>query len=264
MFGIRLAQKLNGEIVSADSRQVYTGKNLIYGKDLPANLKPQVSNLNWRDRYLKYYEIEGVKIWLYDVVKPNESYSVALWRECAQLVIEDILSRGKLPIIVGGTGLYIKSLTHHLADISVPRNEILRKELADEDAEYLWDYLQQITPKKMNESDRKNPRRLIRAIEIAQPQKDTPLNPERSILNTLQIGLTAPKDKLIVRIKKRVRRRKLDASFAAKEINIMKKQLTWFKKQSHIYWFDISEATWSIQASQLALEWYNEADAKKG
>ena len=193
-FGLDLAKKLNGEIVSADSRQVYTGRNIVTGKDLPKNIQCSVSNIQWRDRYLKYYEIGGIKIWLYDIVEQGEEFSVALWRECAQLVIEDIRQRGGLPIVVGGTGLYIKSLTQNLADISVSRNLKLRQELQGKNVNYLFNYLKQRDPvraQNLNESDRRNPRRLVRAIEIAsqnaKPQKDTPFNPERSILDILKI-----------------------------------------------------------------------------
>lgn len=246
-FALEMAKELNGELISADSQQVYIGNDTETGKDLHLNT-------------------DGIKIWLYDVVKSGELFSVALWHELARKVIEDILSRGKLPIVVGGTGLYIKSLTQNLSNIHVPRDEKLRLRLMDKNAGYLFNYLNRLDftrARRLNESDRKNPRRLIRAIEIAQSQKETPFNPERSLLNILQIGLTASKDEMIARIKKRIKQRGLNASFEVKEINTMKKQLTWFKKQPDINWFNVSSNVWSLQACQLIKKWYNEANAKE-
>ncbi len=278
-FAVEIAKKFAGEIVSADSRQVYTGRNLIYGKDIPPKLKSQNSKLKWKGRYLKYYEIEGVRIWLYDVVEPGEEFSVALWKECAQLVIEDIRQRGGLPIVVGGTGLYIKALTHSLARITIPRDEKLRKDLANRNADQLYEYLEQINPqvaRNLNESDRRNPRRLVRAIEITQSQKDTPFRIERSILNTLQIGLTAAKEELFRRIDRRVDERIAagasgeDPILSANpsrwktlEHQIVRQQLTWFKKQPNITWYDLAQPDWQNQAQNQIQKWYNELDAKK-
>jgi len=258
-FGINLAKALNGEIISADSRQVYIGKNIIHGKDLLPKLKAQSSKLKWRDRYLKYYEVDGVKIWLYDIVYPNEPFNVAFWKECADIIIADIICRHKLPIVVGGTGLYLKSLSQSLSQISVPPNLLLRNELANKGPKYLFNYLNKIDSTRaasLNSSDRQNPRRLIRALEISLSDKSSPrLGGE--VRSYLQIGLTAPKEELILKIKERVKKRGLDASFEIKEVNIMKKQLVWFKKQPSITWFDISLPHWTSAAMNLVRNWYN-------
>jgi len=103
-LGLELAKKFNGELISADSRQVYVGMDLVTGKDLPVGTKPFISQIRWRDRFLKYYIIKNVNIWLYDIVNPDEPFNVAYWKEVADLVINDIHLRGKLPIVVGGTG----------------------------------------------------------------------------------------------------------------------------------------------------------------
>ena len=79
-LALEIAQKFSGEIDSADSRQVYTGKNLIHGKDLPPNPKAQISSLKWRSKNLKYYVVDGIKIWLYDVVNPGEEFNVSFWK----------------------------------------------------------------------------------------------------------------------------------------------------------------------------------------
>ncbi len=229
-LALQLAKELNGELVSADSRQVYVGNDIETGKD-----KDIIEN-------------SGIKIWLLDILNQNEEFSVSVWRRLAQEAISDILVRGKLPIVVGGSGLYIKSLVQGLPDIDAPYNKKLRKELENKSATELFDYLKSINLKKansLNNSDKHNPRRLIRAIEIA--KEGLPARNAFSIADAgggvsyVQIGLIAPKDELIKRIKKRVKQRGLDASFEIKEINIMKKQLVWFKKQPNIHWFDISD-----------------------
>ena len=228
-LALQLAKELDGELISADSRQVYVGNDIETGKDLDL------------------IRASGIKVWLYDVVNSSEKFSVSQWRKLARDAIKDILSRNKLPIVVGGSGLYIKSLVQDLPDIDVPYDKKLRTELENKSATNLFNYLKSINLQKalsLNESDKKNPRRLIRAIEI---QKGTPFSFERGPLYDLyegvsyiQIGLTAPKEYLEEKIRQRVRERGLDASFETKEINIMKKQLVWFKKQPDIYWIDIS------------------------
>ena len=218
-FGLQMAKKFKGEIVSADSRQVYVGMDIVTGKDLPSNLKSQISNLKWRDRNLGFYEIGGIKVWLYDVVSPNEPFNVAFWKECADIVIADIRSRDSLPVVVGGTGLYLKSLTHSLSQISVPPHQILRTQLAAKSAKYLFNYLNKLDPNRasrLNSSDRANPRRLIRAIEIALSSNQPPpslLAKTRAEGENLRegrggsyltIGLTAPRAELYRRVDLRV------------------------------------------------------------
>src|SRR3989338_1614543 len=218
-FGLQMAKKFKGEIVSADSRQVYVGMDIVTGKDMPSNLKSQISNLKWRDRNLGFYEIGGIKVWLYDVVSPNEPFNVAFWKECADIVIADIRSRDSLPVVVGGTGLYLKSLTHSLSQISVPPHQILRTQLAAKSAKYLFNYLNKLDPNRasrLNSSDRANPRRLIRAIEIALSSNQPPpsllaktraegenLREGRGV-SYLTIGLTAPRAELYRRVDLRV------------------------------------------------------------
>ncbi|MDO8488478.1 MAG: hypothetical protein Q7S31_04220 [bacterium] len=272
-LGIELAREFNGEIVSADSRQVYIGKNISYGKDLPPSLLPRLSTLKWQGRLLKYYEVEGIPIWLYDVVKEKVQFSVSSWLECAQLVIKDILTRQKLPIVVGGSGLYLKSLLKSLPQISIPPSPQLRQDLADKDTDYLFEYLNQIDPVKaasMNESDRQNPRRLVRAIEITVQDSQVPLTWTTANYDWLQIGLTSAKDQLYKRIDERVDERiaaganQENPDLAAHpqkwremEHQIARGQLTWFRKQPGITWFDIFQPDWPSQAKQVIRSWYN-------
>ncbi|TSC87795.1 MAG: tRNA dimethylallyltransferase [Microgenomates group bacterium Gr01-1014_16] len=262
-FGIEVAKKFDGEIISADSRQVFTGKNLIHGKDLPPNTEYRISNIEWRNKKLKYYEIEGVKIWLYDIVEPGEDFSVAYWKECADLVIADILSRKKLPIVVGGTGLYLKSLSQNLNQISIPPNSLLREKLNNKSPKYLFNYLNRLDSfraAKLNVSDRQNPRRLIRAIEISLSKLPSPRLGEGRGVRYLQFGLTAAREHLYERVNRKITDRinlgaaSEDPDLAAHpakwqgiEHGIVRHQLTWFKKQPGITWFDITRPNWQSQ-----------------
>lgn len=220
-LALQLAKELNGELISADSRQLYIGNDVETGKDKDI------------------IERSGIKIWLYDVINGEEAFSVSQWRKLAKEVIEDILSRNKLPIVVGGSGLYIKALVQNLSDVDVPRDINLRS--SDKTAAELFDYLKSINlqkAKSLNNSDRNNSRRLVRAIEIA--QHPSPRLGEGMGVRYLQIGLTAEPEYLKEKIRKRVIERGLNASFVQKETSIMKKQLVWFKKQPDITWFDIA------------------------
>ncbi len=271
-FALQIAKKYGGELVSADSRQVYKGKNIITGKDLPQESQ-------WVDAKPGYYNLGYTKIWLYDVVSATKEFSVALWHDLAVQVIEDIRQRGGLPIVVGGSGLYIKSLTHLLSDISAPRNIKLRQELIKKDVDDLFGYLKRVDSKRaemMNESDRRNPRRLVRAIEISLAKSANYHLPSTNY-DLLQIGLTAPREELYRRVDKRIADRiragaaREDPILAAdpqgwqnQEHSIVRQQLTWFKKQPSINWFDITLQNWQTEAGKRVEKWYNEADAAQG
>lgn len=292
-FSIELARKFSGEIISADSRQVYQGMDIVTGKDLPPEAKSTASLIKWKDRFLKYYLINKVKIWLYDVVKPSESFNVSFWHECAQLVISDILSRNKLPIVVGGTGLYLKSLIYDLSAISIPPDQQLRQSLSNKSTRHLFDYLASLNAEvasKLNNSDRNNPRRLIRQIEIISSGR-LPQTHLSSAYSFLSLGLTAPTAYLFKYADKRILTRLSQGaiqeatriasvysshhpSFSAcgysvlltpnpianwqkKEHAYIRRQLTWFKKQLSIRWFDITKSDWQIFAEEAVFKWYN-------
>ncbi len=211
-LALRLAKKFNGEIVSADSRQVYKGMDIGTGKDLPANskfkiLNPkqfQISNFKFQ---IGYYLFAGIRTWLLDVVTPAQEFSVADYVNLAWKVISDIWKRKKLPIIVGGTGFYIKGLVDGIETLGVPPDWELRQKLQDLSVQKLFEMLARIDPEKaasMNASDRKNPRRLIRAIELASKTPKRALVPRRYTLNPIFIGLKAPYKTLYQRIDKRI------------------------------------------------------------
>ena len=100
-IALQLAKEFNGELISADSRQVYIGNDLETGKDKDL--------------------IGDSKIWLLDLIQSGEEFSVSTWRRLAHEAIKDILARDKLPIVVGGSGLYIKALVQELSDVDAPQ-----------------------------------------------------------------------------------------------------------------------------------------------
>lgn len=182
-LGIELAKKYNGEILSADSRQVYKGMDIGTGKET------------------NYFQ------WGIDLIEPDQQFNVSSYVKYARKVLVDIWSRGKLPIIVGGTGLYIKELLKPSPTLHIPPNLKLREKLNKFSLEKLQKELQKKNFQKwtsMNYSDQQNPRRLIRAIEIASLKGCLPALQEDTLQKPFIIGLTAPYDYLYKRIDKRV------------------------------------------------------------
>lgn len=191
-LALKLAKKFNGELISADSRQIYKGMDIGTGKDHP----------------------KDIAIHLVDVVNPNEQFSVAQYVELATKTIKDIWDREKLPILVGGTGFYIRGVVDGIETIGVPPDWELRKKLQNYTVSQLQRLLEETCPERlreMNKSDRSNPRRLIRAIEIATAKAQNPDVMSRrknaKEIKVLFIGLTAPNKILYQRIDKRVDKR---------------------------------------------------------
>jgi tRNA dimethylallyltransferase len=186
-FGVRLAKEFNGEIISADSRQVYRGLDLGTGKDLD--------------------EYDGVPYHLIDIADPEEKMTLFDYLPLAREAIADVLSRGKLPIIVGGTGLYVQGIVEgfelQVAERqSVGVAEYSRQELDGKTVKELNEILDKIDPDKNLKVDRKNAHRLIRAIEMAQ-EGLTPVKIKPDF-EVLQIGIDLPRDVLHEKIDKRV------------------------------------------------------------
>lgn len=209
-LGIKLAQKFNGEIISADSRQVYKGMNIGTGKGL-LNPGSQYQVVSINGMTTGYFLDGSVKIWGYDLVEPNQPFSVAEYRELMVPTIEDIWKRKKLPIIVGGTGFYIEALVNPPKTIGIKSDQNLRQELEQLSVSQLQNKLRtldKIRLERMNQSDRNNPRRLIRAIEILTTESSTPglLTPGLKC-HKLYVGLTASKKVLKERVIKSVENR---------------------------------------------------------
>lgn len=216
-LGLRLAEKLNGEIISADSRQVYWGMDIGTGKDLPEEAKLKIQHekkvVNTENfKKIRPYRFGRMPVWLLDIVEPDEHFSVVDYMECAQGVVADLRQRNKLPVIVGGTGLYLKALSDGFDSAKVKPDWKLRQRLAPLSVAVLQLRLKKMAPeryRRMNESDRRNPRRLIRAIEKSLRSKGGKNETIAPVLEQapLTIGLMAPRHLLNDRIEKRVETR---------------------------------------------------------
>ena len=232
-LAVSLAKKFDGELISADSRQVYRGMNIGTGKDLQSYNAYNVSRIAYRGKEvaLPIYSISDVPIWLYDVVAPNEEFSVSHYRALATHAIQEIQKKNKLPIVVGGTGLYIQSIIGDMETIDIGRDESLRKTVESYDLLSLQQMLQTedaVVWEKLNESDRKNPRRLVRKIEITRWQKshEVPDPKKDSSVNAYTVGLTASLPYLYTRIDERVESR-MKAGMKAEIITLLEKGYGW-------------------------------------
>jgi len=147
-FSVQLAKKFNGEVVSADSRQVY--RKLDIGTEKVTKR-----------------EMRGVPHHLMDVASPRRAFSVTRYKQLAEKAVESILKRGKMPIIAGGTGLYIDSVVYDRTYPEVKPNIPLRKSLEKKTEQELYAMLKKLDSRRAKDVDPKNKRRLVRAIEIA-------------------------------------------------------------------------------------------------
>lgn len=228
-LAFHLAKLFKGEVVSADSRQVYKGLDVGTGKDLPKNAK----YINSDTKAGGYYLINGIKVWGYDLVGPTRKFSVAQYIDIVRLIIKDIWERNKLPILEGGTGLYINGVVDGIETSNIPRDEKLRKIYGAKDVDELYEILAHVDPVKaasMNESDKKNSRRLVRSIEIGLTQKKDPKDIKEFDSNSLWVGLKYSKEKLDKKIEARVRKR-IAQGQEAEIKDLLDSGVTW-KKQS--------------------------------
>jgi tRNA dimethylallyltransferase len=187
-LGIALAQHLGGEVISADSRQVYRGLDIGTGK------------VTLEERRLVPHH-------LLDVADPGERFTLAQYQELAFASILDVARRGRLPIMVGGTGLYVSAVVdNYLLPDAPPRPE-LRAELEQEPLPVLVARLRELDPGAAGRVDLANPRRVLRAIEIAlavpgrQPTRSEP------VVRPLLFGLHWPREALYRRIDERLEAR---------------------------------------------------------
>lgn len=190
-IAVRLAKKFNGEVVSADSRQVYTGMDIGTGKIT----KP---------------EMRGVPHHLLNIVSPmaRKRFTVDNFQKLAYAAIDDILERGKLPVLCGGTGFYIQSIVDGTVLPDVNANPPLRKKLHKKSAEELVKILSKLDKNRLKtlveRNDTNNKVRLIRAIEIATALGKVPPIQKQPRYDALQIGLELPDEILKFKIKKRI------------------------------------------------------------
>ncbi len=299
-FAISLAKEFNGEIISADSRQVYRGLDIGTGK---------VSFESKVEKHPEYWNVDGVKIHGFDLINPEENFSAADFIKFATSSMTRIMELKKLPIIVGGTGFYIYAFLNGIGSIGIPRNQKLRSSLEKLTKVQLAKKLWKLNPKRadsLNQSDRQNPRRLIRAIEIAVGRQKitTPKNlcKNAPFADNLLIGLTAPNDfiykrankwtderfdKICLEIKylidsgisqnwleslgleyrwvlrflqKKVSRKESIIKLKNDTHSFIRRQKTWFKKFEGMKLFDITDHNWQSKLEKTVSVWYDQAN----
>ena len=264
-LGIELALKFGGEIVSADSRQVFRGLDLGSGK---------VTN----------EEMKGVPHFLLDVAEPGDFFSLKDYQQLCYKAIDDIISRSRIPFLVGGTGLYVNSVVDGYELTDAPVDEVLRKKVEAMSRDELEELLRSKLGEIPDNLDLNNKRRMERAAEKV--LMDKPLNLEsRKRYDTLVLGVTWERQKLYKRIEERLDRRLkqgmieeveglmeqgvsddflyklgleyryimlyLRGRFASKDEfrnklfmeirHLAKEQMTWFRKRKDIIWIDMEK-----------------------
>ena len=263
-LSIDLAKKFNGEIISADSRQVYKGLNIGTEK---ATKK----------------EMRGVPHYLIDVCEPSDTFTVRDFKNQAEDVISEITSHSKLPIVVGGTGFYIDALLYGTDFPEVLPNDSLRKELEQKSKVELFSILEEKDPERAKTIDSHNKRRIIRALEIIEKLGSVPeIAVREDVYDTLMIGIKTSDHKLKEKIEERVGEAlkkglideikllrnnrisderinefgleyRVGLEFLNNEISdtdmkekiigelwkYVKRQRTWFKKNKDILWFEV-------------------------
>lgn len=185
-LAVKIAKKIGGEIISADSRQVYKGLNIGTGK-------------------ITKKEMDGIPHHCLDIVSPKKIFTVADFKKYAEKAIEKIFTKNKTPIIVGGTGLYIQAVVDNIVLPEVKPDWKLRKELEEKTTEEMFAILKRLDPERAKNIDAKNPRRLIRAIEIATVLGKVPnLEARLPGWEMLQIGIKLSNEELKNNIDKRL------------------------------------------------------------
>ncbi len=252
-LAVKIAKIIDGEIISADSRQVYKDLDIGSGK-------------------ITEKEMKGVPHHLLSVANPKRKFTVAQYKKLADKEIKEIIKRDKTPIICGGTGFYIDAITKGIVFPEVPPNTKLRKELNKKTAEELFKILKKLDSERAKTIDAKNPIRLIRAIEIAEYLgKVPPITEATPPYQFVKIGLFLSDDKLKKNVTKRVKGmfkngllneiKKLKRNGISEKrlrefgfeyfnpteesvidgtIKYAKRQMTWFKRDPEIRWFEAS------------------------
>lgn len=195
--GVLLAERLDGEVISADSMLVYRGMDIGTAKPAPS-------------------EMRGIRHHLIDIVEPDQEYNAALFQEQARAIIADIKKRQKLPVLVGGTGLYIGAVIDEYDFSGARGSENYRKDLLREAEEHgtskLHERLRQIDPGTASKLHPNDKRRIIRALEVYK-YTGMPISSfhrigqsRKSVYNLLMFGLVLEREKLYKRIEQRVDR----------------------------------------------------------
>jgi len=263
-LAVKLAKKFDGEIVSADSRQIYEGLDIGSGK-------------------IKEEDMQGIPHYLLDVADPKNSFTVAEYKDLALKRIKEIQKRDKLPFLVGGTGFYIQAIVDGIVFPRVEPDWELREKLEKIDKEQLFKKLKDLDPRRAQNIDKNNKRRLIRALEIniKTGKPVPPLSKDQPDFDVLEIGIKRKKEELKERIEERLYKRlkqgmieeveklhknglsykrleelgleyeyiakylqeKLEKEEMIKKLqkeieHFAKRQMTWFKKDDRIHWLN--------------------------
>ncbi|MEX0869975.1 MAG: tRNA (adenosine(37)-N6)-dimethylallyltransferase MiaA, partial [Candidatus Spechtbacterales bacterium] len=272
-LAVYLAKKFNGEVVSADSRQVYKWMDIGTGK-------------------VTEEEMQSVPHHLLDVAHPSRQFTVKQYKEKAEEAIKKIHKKGRLPILVGGTGFYIDTVIYDTEFPEVPPNKELRHKLEKSSTEELFEVLKKKDPKRAQTIQKDNKRRLIRALEIieatGEPVPDIAVSGtamSASPYDLLVIGIKVPQEELDIKIKKRLVARLKEgmidevkklrekhniswkrlenfgleyrwiAQYLQKKVSreemeeklftdirkYSKRQMTWFKRDKNIKWLELRE-----------------------
>lgn len=280
-FAVSLAKKLGGEVVSADSRQVYKhldiGSNKVAGK--------------WQKKIFIYKKIPHYCI---DFTNPKRKFTVIDFKKCAEKAIKDINKRGKMPILVGGTGFYIDAVIDDIVIPAIPPNWKLRRMLERKSVIELFRILKKKDPQRAKTIESKNKRRLIRAVEIIKAtKKPIPTiikNGRSSKFDFLIVGIEISKEKLRKRIikrtqqmlkrglvaeikklkkiglsskrisefgfeykypllylEKKITKKELENILNKENLRYARRQITWFKRDKRIKWIPITRTSLSSQ-----------------
>lgn len=211
-IGVALAKALDGEIISADSRQTYRKLNIGSGKDLDE------------------YNVDGVQIpyHLIDIVDLPAEYSVYMYQQDFYKVFKEITARGKLPVVVGGTGMYVDAIVSNYELVILPENKALHEELEATPLEVLAERLLKEQPDLHTKCDLLEKDRVIKALEIIEAKRAGVISTsvDRPEIKPLIIGTTLPRPILWENISKRLRER-LDEGMIEEVQSIHDSGITW-------------------------------------
>ena len=278
-LSISLAKAVNGEIISADSMQVYKGMDIGSAK-------------------IRKEEMQGVTHYLVDILEPEEEFHIVKFQELAKAAMEEIYAKGKIPILVGGTGFYIQAVTRDIDFTQAEQETSYREELEqlakEKGTEYLHEKLREVDPKSAENIHANNVKRVIRALEFYH-QNGTPISEhneeqkqQTSPYNLAYFVLTAQREILYERIDRRVdqmmeeglleevkslRERGchrgmvsmqglgykeilayLEGEYPLEEAvrilkrdtrHFAKRQLTWFRREQDVIWVDKEQFHWN-------------------
>ena len=202
-LAVKIAKAVDGEIISADSRQIYRGMDIGTGKVEGSWKAVRLGKLT-----RKVFVYKKIPHYLIDEASPLRQFTVAQFQTKATKIIDDILSRGKVPIICGGTGHWIDAVVFAQKLPAIKPDTKLRARIAKMQVEEMYKQLKKLDPERAREIDSKNPRRLVRALEIVMSTgKPVPKLKTSSPYNILWIGLNPEKQILERKILKRLKQR---------------------------------------------------------